>query len=228
MTVKAILTDIEGTTSSIAFVHDTLFPYAARVLPDYLRQHAEEHEDVIAGVREEAGEPEANLERVISILLEWIAADRKGTPLKNVQGHIWTRGYESGAFTGHVYDDAVEGLHRWHDRGIALYVYSSGSIKAQKLLFGYSDVGDLTPLFSGYFDTTTGHKREADSYRAIAEAIGTAPGEILFLSDVAEELDAAAEVGMQTCQLVRDGKVIVGTHPTADSFDAVTVEGQRT
>ncbi len=221
MEVRAVLTDIEGTTSSIAFVHETLFPYAARVLPDYLRDHATEHTKLVDAVREEAGEPSANIERVIAILLEWIAADKKATPLKAIQGHIWSHGYETGAFTGHIYDDAADALQRWHACGVALYVYSSGSLKAQKLLFGHSDAGDLTPLFAGYFDTTTGPKRESSSYRVIAEAIGGDPGEILFLSDVAEELDAAADAGMQTLQLVRDEKVVLGKHRTARSFDDI-------
>lgn len=221
MTVRAVLTDIEGTTSSIRFVHETLFPYAARALPDYLREHADAHRDIIEAVRDEAGEPDANVERVIAILLAWITEDRKATPLKALQGRIWRHGYESGAFTGHVYDDAADGLQRWYARGVRLYVYSSGSVEAQKLLFGHSDAGDLTPLFAGYFDTTTGHKRETTSYRSIAEATGVSPSEILFLSDVVEELDAAASAGMQTIQLVRDEDVVVGNHRTARSFDDI-------
>jgi len=225
MTIRAIVTDIEGTTSSISFVHDVLFPYASRELPEFVRSN-NEHPDVaklLDDARLEAGEADASADRVIDILLTWINEDRKATPLKELQGHIWRRGYESGDFTGHMYDDAVDRLRRWSVEGIRLFVYSSGSVAAQRLLFGYSDSGDLTPLFEGYFDTGTGHKKEPDSYRNITAAIALPAGEILFLSDVAEELDAADAAGMHTWQLVRDDDVAVGTHRVAGSFDDVII-----
>ena len=229
MNPRVILTDIEGTTSAISFVHDVLFPYASSELADFVRDN--EDDPVIAQIlvdaREEAHEPDAPTERIIEFLLEWIAEDRKATALKALQGHIWQNGYESGDFTGHIYDDAVEGLRRWHEAGIDLYVYSSGSVGAQKLLFGNSDAGDLTYLFSGYFDTNTGHKKDVEAYEAIAESIGVEPADILFLSDVAEELDAARNAGMQTIQLVRDDAVIVGEHQVADSFDDVIIDTQE-
>ncbi len=223
MTVKAIVTDIEGTTSSIDFVHQVLFPYASEQLPDFVRksQSAPEIIPTLDAVRAEAGETGADTERVIDILLRWIDEDRKVTALKALQGLIWKHGYESGAFTGHMYEDAVSNLRRWAAANIDLYVYSSGSVGAQKLLFGYSDAGDLTPLFRGYFDTNIGHKRESGSYRCIAEESGRPAAEILFLSDVAEELDAAADAGMQTFQLVRDAKVVPGSHRIAHDFDEV-------
>jgi len=221
MNIKAVVTDIEGTTSSIAFVHEVLFPYAAAELPGYVRAHAGDDEvrAVLDETRREAGEPGADTERVIAILLQWIAEDRKATPLKALQGHIWRQGYEQGAFTGHIYADAVDNLKRWHNNGIALYIYSSGSVAAQQLMFGNSDAGDLLPLFSGHFDTRVGHKRDSGSYRAIVDAIGLPADEILFLSDVAEELDAAREAGMQTLQLVREAHMVTGTHAVAGSFD---------
>ena len=123
------------------------------------------------------------------LLVRWIDEDRKLTPLKALQGMIWEDGYRRGAFTGHVYPDAVRNLRAWHDAGIALYVYSSGSVQAQQLLFGHSDAGDLTPLFAGYFDTRIGNKRETASYGAIAERIGLPPGRILFLYDVSPLVD---------------------------------------
>ncbi len=223
MTVKAIVTDIEGTTSSIDFVHRVLFPYASKQLPDFVRknQSASEVIPMLDSVRAEAGEAGADIERVIDILLRWIDEDRKVTALKALQGLIWKHGYESGAFAGHMYEDAVSNLRRWAAANIDLYVYSSGSVGAQKLLFGYSDAGDLTPLFRGYFDTNIGHKREPESYRCIAEESGRPAAEILFLSDVAEELDAAADAGMQTFQLVRDAKVVPGSHRIAHDFDEV-------
>lgn len=225
MTVKAIVTDIEGTTSAISFVHDVLFPYAARELPVYLQSHAGDAEVAtqLDAVRSETNEPGAGLDRVVEILLGWIAEDRKATPLKTLQGYVWRHGYEQRDFTGHVYDDAVAGLRRWHGDGIPLYVYSSGSTGAQKLLFGFSDAGDLRPLFSGYFDTRVGHKQESASYAEIARRIGELADAVLFLSDVAGELDAAREAGMQTCQLVRDEEVVVGDHGTAASFDDVII-----
>jgi len=223
MTVRAVLTDIEGTTSAIRFVHEVLFPYAARALPDFVRGHQREGDvaALLQDVRAEAGEPDASLERVVEILQQWIAEDRKVTAMKALQGHVWRQGYEQGDFTGHVYADAVDGLRRWHADGIALYVYSSGSVAAQQLLFGHSDAGDLTPLFDGYFDTRIGQKREPAAYRAIVADIGLPAGDILFLSDVAEELDAAASAGLQTVQLVRDDAIERGAHRVARDFDEV-------
>ncbi len=226
MTITVVVTDIEGTTSAIDFVHDVLFPYARKRLPDFVRAHQSDPAvtPILDSVRNEAGEADADSERVVEILLQWIDADRKVTALKTLQGMVWKQGYENGEFTGHMYEDAVNGLRSWAAAGIDLYVYSSGSVGAQKLLFGHSDAGDLTPLFSGYFDTNIGHKREAASYRNIAEDIGISATEMLFLSDVAEELDAAAEAGMQTFQLVRDDKVVAGTHRIAHDFDEVLLD----
>ena len=187
---RAILTDIEGTTSSIAFVAETLFPYARERLPAFVAAHPDVAAPILAEVAAaEPGDP-------VATLIRWIDEDRKATPLKTLQGMIWADGYREGAFTGHIYADAVAALRRWHAAGIALYVFSSGSVAAQKLLFGHSDAGDLTPLFSGYFDTATGPKRAAASYRAIAAAIGIAPDDVLFLSDTPEEIAAARDAGM--------------------------------
>ncbi len=160
---------------------------------------------------------------MIDILLGWIADDRKATPLKTLQGMVWRHGYEQGDFTGHIYDDAAEKLREWAEAGIDLYVYSSGSVGAQKLLFHYSDAGDLRPLFRGYFDTEVGPKRLGESYRNIISRIGIDPAEVLFLSDVADELDAAKEAGMQTTQLVRDDEVVPGDHRIARDFTEVVV-----
>ena len=226
MTVSAIVTDIEGTTSSIDFVHQVLFPYASRHLPDFVKQNGAVPEVavILDSVRAEADESDADIERLIAILLSWIEEDRKATALKSLQGLIWRHGYESGGFTGHMYDDAVINLRAWAAAGIELFVYSSGSVGAQRLLFGFSDAGDLTPLFRGYFDTGVGHKREAASYRRIIAELARPAADILFLSDIAEELDAASEAGMQTCQLVRDDKVIPGRHRIAHDFDGVLLD----
>ena len=222
--MRCILTDIEGTTSAISFVHEVLFPYARQHMRRFIESEGE-REDVIAlldQVRQEAGLA-AGVD-VIGVLLSWIDEDRKVTPLKALQGLIWEHGYKTGELKGHMYDDAVAGLKRWHEQGFELFVYSSGSVYAQKLLFGHTEVGDLTPLFSGYFDTKIGHKREVASYRAICKEIGCEPGEVLFLSDVGAELDAAQEAGMGTVQLVREESIVQAEgHQRVVSFDEITV-----
>lgn len=230
MTVKIILTDIEGTTSSISFVKDVLFPYAARHLPDFIRQHATDDgiQQQLAATAQLAAKEgltidAADTEALIQLLLQWIAADRKVTPLKALQGMIWKAGYENGDYAAHMYDDAVTYLQQWHAQGIPLYVYSSGSVAAQKLFFGYSQAGNLLPLFSGYFDTNAGGKREADSYRTILAELqkqhDVNAAEVLFLSDIREELDAARAAGLQTCWLVREGEIPASAdHPVVTSF----------
>jgi enolase-phosphatase E1 len=221
MTPRAIVTDVEGTTSSLAFVHDVLFPYSRAQLADYVAAHADALAPIIDATRAEAGAPDLDIEGCVALLLQWHDADRKIGPLKQLQGLIWEEGFRAGAFTGHVYPDAAEGLRRWHAAGIALYIYSSGSVAAQKLLFGHSDFGDLTPLFAGHFDTAVGAKRDAASYRAIADAIGGDPASILFLSDVAEELAAAREAGMAVTLLARDGAPPAQPFPVAARFDTI-------
>ena len=203
--VKSIVTDIEGTTSSLSFVKDVLFPYARARMGEFIHRHAKDPavQRELDEVRRISGKKLTDAE-VIDQLTRWIDEDRKITPLKNLQGMIWEDGYRQGDFKGHVYHDAVRQLRNWRRQGISIYVFSSGSIQAQKLLFAHTEYGDLTPLFSGYFDTTIGNKREAGSYRKIAEAIGTKPDEILFLSDIIEELDAARAAGMQVIGLVRE------------------------
>jgi enolase-phosphatase E1 len=222
MTIKAVLTDIEGTTSAVSFVFEVLFPFAAKHLPDFVLQHASEPAVAaqLQAVRADSNEPDASVERVVEILLQWIAEDRKATPLKALQGMVWEQGYKAGQLKGHVYPDAVEALKRWHQEGYALYVYSSGSIQAQQLIFGCSEAGDLSGLFSGYFDTTSGAKRDPQSYKNITAAIGLPAEQILFLSDIVEELDAAKAAGMPTCGLVRKGGELVG-HNNVASFAVI-------
>jgi enolase-phosphatase E1 len=193
---RAIVTDIEGTTSSISFVHETLFPYAARHLRDYVRAHPDTvrpHLDEVRALEQAKWMDDA---ACVDVLLRWIREDRKITPLKALQGMIWAQGYARGELTGHIYDDAAEALRRWHGAGHVLAVYSSGSVPAQKLIYGHSNAGDLTGLFSGWFDTTTGPKLAAASYGAIAQALGRAPQDVLFLSDHPGEIAAAREAGL--------------------------------
>lgn len=207
MVIRAVLVDIEGTTSSIDFVHQTLFPYASKHLRAYLHAHAQEPEvaPIVAEVRAMQA-AELSLDGVADVLESWIAQDRKLTPLKSLQGLIWAQGYAAGELKGHVCADTPAALRRWHGQGLKVYVYSSGSVVAQKSIFGHTDFGDLTPLFSGFFDTQVGGKREVSSYREILRQIAMPGAEVLFLSDVGEELDAAREAGMQTLQLIRDEK----------------------
>ena len=224
--IQAILTDIEGTTSSLSFVKDVLFPYSRAHMADFVRARA--HTPV---VRTQLDEVSRLAGRVLTLdeasaqLIAWIDADKKITPLKALQGLIWEAGYKQGDYQGHVYEDAVRQLRAWKQRGLKLYVFSSGSVLAQKLLFGHTAWGDLTPLFSGYFDTTIGNKREAAAYRAIARQIGLLPSDILFLSDIREELDAARDAGMRTAWLVREGALNpAAMHPQATGFDDIAVK----
>jgi len=227
--IKAIVTDIEGTTSSISFVHNVLFPYAASHIADYVReQHSNESVSAqLKEVSEISGCRHDDIDELIQQLLGWIEQDKKITPLKTLQGMIWEQGYKQGDFTGHVYEDVVSCLKEWNQQGIDLYVYSSGSVKAQKLIFGHTEYGDLTPLFKGYFDTRIGNKREAESYKNIITEIGFEPESILFLSDIEQELDAAAQAGMQTYWLIREGDSNVpfekasSKYATARSFNEI-------
>ncbi len=221
--IKVILTDIEGTTSSISFVVDVLFPYSRDRIKAFVLQHASDEEVArqIDDVRRIADLPGASVEEVGDVLLSWIAEDRKLTPLKALQGMIWAQGYADGVLQGHVYDDVPVALREWKGNGMRLAVYSSGSVAAQRLIFGHTASGDLTPLFSGYFDTTVGGKRESASYVTIAEQLGVKPSEILFLSDIVQELDAARSAGLHTCGLERGARGVVGDHPAATSFSGI-------
>jgi len=229
MTIRAILTDIEGTTSSISFVKDVLFPYARRALPAFLKARGKDPEvarwvDAVASELGAAG-PDAC---IAEVLQGWIDEDRKHTALKALQGMIWKAGYENGDYRAHVYAEAAERLRAWHASGLPLYVYSSGSVAAQKLFFAHSEAGDLLPLFAGHFDTEAGGKREAASYARIAEALALDPASILFLSDVVEELDAAREAGLRTALIdriedypqPREGEAAHG-HPRHPDFSGI-------
>ncbi len=223
--IRAILTDIEGTTSSIDFVKDVLFPYAHKRLPAFVTTHAD-RPDVQHWLHEAAKEAElvsATQQEMIDLLQHWIDLDRKSTALKALQGLIWEEGYAAGEFKAHVYPEVPARLRQWRADGLRLYVYSSGSVPAQQLFFGHSDAGDIAPLFAGFFDTETGPKRFADSYRRIAEAIGEPPGNILFLSDVVEELDAARSAGLRTTLVARAPSLCPAdaTHPCVSDFDAI-------
>jgi enolase-phosphatase E1 len=217
MTAPAlVLADIEGTTSAIAFVKDTLFPFAEAELDGFLAARGAEPE--VAAILAEVPGPDR-----AATLRDWMAADAKVTPLKALQGLIWEAGFADGRLRGHLWPDVAPCLRAWNEAGIGLAIYSSGSVAAQRLLFGHSEAGDLVPLFSGFFDTRIGAKRQPAAYAAIAAELRLPPGRILFLSDVAEELDAAREAGLGTCQLVRpaDGTEPAGRHAEAADFREV-------
>jgi enolase-phosphatase E1 len=214
--VRAILTDIEGTTSAIAFVKDTLFPFAAANLDAFLDARAADPQ--VAAILAEIPGPDPR-----ATLRQWMAEDAKATPLKTLQGMIWRAGFEDGRLRGHLWPDVAACLRAWAQSGLTLAVYSSGSEEAQRLLFRHSAAGNLEPLFAGFFDTRTGPKRDAASYRTIAQKLDADAQETLFLSDVAEELDAAAAAGLLTCQLIRpaDGTRPAHRHAEAPDFPAV-------
>lgn len=224
--IRAIVTDIEGTTSDIRFVHNVLFPYARERLAEVVRtrQASEPVRSALTALREEIAAPEADTDTLIATLLRFMDEDRKSTALKALQGHIWRDGYLNGDFTGHLYPDVVPALQAWRARGIDLYVYSSGSVAAQKLLFGYSDAGDITSLFSGYFDTHVGAKRDEQSYRNIAAQIGAPADSLLFLSDIHQELDAASAAGWRTVQLIRGAADTASQHRQVATFSDIVME----
>ena len=219
--IKYILTDIEGTTSSVHFVYEVLFPYFRTHLND-LTKHAQINEvkqafsEVIEIAAQEEGRHLTTTEEVLACLHKWSEEDRKLTPLKALQGVIWKNAYETGAITGHIYEDVPTALNQWRSRGLKIGVFSSGSIAAQKLLFHYSDFGNLSGHFSNHFDTTTGPKKEQATYEKITQFLGLEAEEILFLSDISAELEAAAAAGMQTIQLLRPGTVASWPHTAAN------------
>ena len=207
-----ILTDIEGTTTSISFVQDVLFPYfLSHINEIYLLSDMNEVKyifgKVMRIVKKEENKNITTSEEVIEQLKIWCKEDRKITPLKTLQGILWQKGYQTGELYGHVYDDVPIMLKNWELLGKKMGVFSSGSVVAQKLLFSHSSKGDLSTHFSHYFDTNTGHKRETDTYSLIAKEIAISADRILFLSDVIEELDAAEKAGMKTLQIRREGNV---------------------
>jgi enolase-phosphatase E1 len=214
---RAVVTDIEGTTGSIAFVREVLFPYARARLADFIAGHGEEAAATLDAVR--AAEGDMDNDALVALLRRWIDEDRKDPALKTLQGLIWREGYRSGELVGHVYDDAARMLRRWRGQGLSLNVYSSGSVAAQKLLFAHGAAGDLTPLFDGYFDLGVGAKTSADSYRRIAEALAVDAAAILFLSDSAPEVAAARSAGLMAIRVVRDATPGPGEAASFDEID---------
>ncbi len=242
--IRGVLLDIEGTTSSISFVYDVMFPFARKHFAGYLEKHwdTEAVQDAVSMLRQDDAQwnaPETVLSEfgedhgpdlfrtgVVKCLLRLMDNDVKATGLKKMQGLVWQEGFTSGEMVAHVYDDVRPAIEAWKAAGKDVRIYSSGSVHAQKLFFEHSVAGDMLPLFSGHYDTTTGSKKEADSYRKIAEAFGLTASEILFVSDITDELDAATEAGMQTALSIRPGnKPIENTsrYRAVESFSEIAV-----
>jgi enolase-phosphatase E1 len=204
-----ILTDIEGTTTEVSFVYDILFPYFRSHMDEWKTVDSDQMNQVLEQTRvlvlEEQSINLSNKEALFDQLRQWSIEDRKVTPLKTFQGMVWAQGFKSGAIKGHMYPDVKPALERWAEMGMKLAIFSSGSIAAQKQLFGFSMEGDLTPYFSAYFDTTTGMKRDEQTYQLIVKQLDAPANSVLFLSDIHQELEAAKEAGMRTLQLVRPG-----------------------
>ena len=203
--MKVALLDIEGTIGDIAFVRDVLFPFARARLGDVLkaRWNDPEIQSAVAGAREAADKALATPQDASTQFLSWMDEDKKITPLKALQGIIWREGYASGELKAHLYPDAVEAVRAWSRRGVQVFIYSSGSIEAQKLYVAYSVAGDLSPLIGGYFDTTTGAKGDPASYTKIATSIGIEPFEMTFFSDAPAETDAAHTAGVAVYRIDR-------------------------
>jgi enolase-phosphatase E1 len=236
--VKCVLLDIEGATTPIDFVYKTLFPFARERVKYYLSRNwettevqadlaqlrAEQSADIAQGLNPPTLESGSLAEQIESatVYIHWLMdRDRKSTPLKAIQGRIWREGYLAGELLGEVFDDVGPAFERWRGQNKLICIYSSGSALAQKLLFGHTTAGDLTDHICRYFDTTIGHKVEADSYRRIADQLQLAPAEIVFISDVIAELDAARAAGMKTILAQRPGNRPVEspvTHPAVNSF----------
>ncbi len=221
--IRAIVTDIEGTTTDIRFVHQVLFPYARARLADFITQHGQDLEvlQALDALREEINQPQAEIVDLVDQLYVYMDKDEKSPALKTLQGIIWRTGYTEGDFRGHVYPDVVPQLLQWQQQGIKLYVYSSGSVDAQRLLFGHSEEGDLLPLFTDYFDTRVGAKREVTSYQSIASQLLLPTQDLLFLSDIRQELDAAREAGWNTIQLIRDEQDETSDHKQVNNFSQI-------
>ena len=226
--MKAVLTDIEGTTTPISFAHDILFPLSYRRIEEFVRCNTHLLRPEMESVKREIGKPpqEITLSEVIATLKTWIEQDKKETTLKTIQGKIWKENFLSGALKGQIYRDVLGAFEKWQRSGILIAIFSSGSIEAQQLIFRYSELGDLTKYIAAFFDTTTGPKRESQSYAAIAQKLQSQPADVLFLSDVVPELDAARAAGMKTTLLLREGAVAgaENSHPTAKNFTEISID----
>ena len=233
---RGLLLDIEGTTSSIDFIYGEMFPFVRNGLETFLAANwdatevqaarAQICQDRVAELGEADGSMPDRADDIIAEVTRLMDGDAKTTGLKQLQGLIWRRGFESGELKAHLFDDVPPALRHWHEQGLRIRIYSSGSVGAQKLFFGHTVAGNLLPLLEGHYDTTTGPKREARSYATIVKEWGLGPGEILFLSDVPAELDVAREAGMQTALSMRPGNAEIDAnspHPQITAFSELAI-----
>jgi len=240
--IRAILLDIEGTTTPIAFVHEVLFSYARSRVRKYLLEHSSSAEVIadLARLRDEhavdmkqnlqppalvAGPRDAEIDSIVAYVNWLIDRDRKSTGLKSLQGKIWKQGYDDGTLKSQIFADVPPALERWRRAGLKIGIFSSGSALAQKLLFAHTEAGDLTRLIGNYFDTTVGSKTDVDSYRRIAATLCLTPTEVLFISDVVDELAAASGAGMQTRLCMRPGnspQSLADRYQIIQSFDEIS------
>ncbi|MFM8241733.1 MAG: acireductone synthase [Crocinitomicaceae bacterium] len=223
---RFVLSDIEGTTSSVSYIYDILFPYFRNHIGEitqfaHLSEVKESFAQVINLCQQEEGVVLTTSEEVIQKLLQWSREDRKITPLKTLQGIIWDKGYQLGELKGHVYDDVAFNLEKWVLNGLNVGIYSSGSVNAQRLIFKYSVAGDLTKWLSHYFDTNIGQKRSEESYLKIASRLGLDPSDIVFLSDIQEEIDAASAAGLKTIHVLREPEMSSNSIYRAKDFNEV-------
>jgi enolase-phosphatase E1 len=227
-----VVLDIEGTTSATEAIVGDLYRYARPRLGPWINDHPEDPHvgGAVEEVRRLASLRGEDIDQVVGTLERWMDEDQKVTPLKTLQGLIWAHGFAEGELTSQFFDDVPPALHRWHDAGVHLAVFSSGSVASQRAWFEHSPVGDLFTLVTATFDTSNaGPKREARSYDAITRSLASRPDRTLFLSDVPAELDAAHAGGWLTAGVQRrgepNGKADFGTHPTVRSFDELVVTG---
>jgi enolase-phosphatase E1 len=232
MVLRAVVLDIEGTTSSTGFVHDTLYPYSRKRFFTWITAHAEEPRVIaqLDAVRTLVDEPEASIQRVVWWLEHWLDGDQKVTPLKAFQGWIWAEGFEADDLVSHFYPDSIAAIRNWHAAGLALFIFSSGSLSAQHAWFGNTPEGDLLGYFSEHFDTeNAGPKKDPSSYQLIASQIGFTPAAIVFFSDLTAELDAAREAGWHAVGVRRPGdqyyEAGVGDHLAIHSFEEIDLMG---
>lgn len=219
--MKALVFDIEGTTTDINFVHDVLFPFARKRIESFVRANEKELSEIIDSINRENNL--SSLDETISLLVKWIDEDKKVKELKEIQGLIWKEGYDKEDYTAHVYSDVIPALKKWKENGLDLFIYSSGSIKAQKLLFSHTEAGDITNFFKGYFDTTIGSKKEPSSYERIAKEIGCNPQEITFFTDNVDEVKAAKSASFNVIHVNRDGLYNDSEFNMAKNFSEVRI-----
>lgn len=229
--IAAVVVDIEGTTSATSFVYERLFPYARERFPEWIMHRTSDPQvaSIIAQVAQASGVTSPSDAQVLNALNGWLDRDEKVTPLKDLQGLIWAEGFERGELESHLFPDVLPALRRWQAAGLREYVYSSGSVTAQRSWFSHTPEGDVRNLFDGYFDTANaGPKRERRSYEVIQDAVGFEPTQLLFLSDVEAELDAARDAGWRTIGLCRPGEPHSATgtpgHPQVESFDQIVFD----